>query len=285
MPWHITSFYQFTPQSSTEIAARKAQFEAGLGGMVGQILLAPEGINGTVAGTAEQVEAFKDLVGRDVRYKDSVSDAAPFRHARVDVRKEIVTMKRPDLAPDIEENGHLTAEEWHRMLTSGEPHVLVDTRNRYETKIGTFRGAIDPEIDHFSQWGAFADSAGLDPETPVMIFCTGGIRCEKVMLDLRARGLEKVYQLRDGILGYLAEYPDGEFEGECFVFDERVAVDGWLRPSERYRLCPGCGNPEDHRTPCPSCGEASAVCADCRPTWGDFCSKACRAAAKPSPGR
>lgn len=276
MPWHITSFYQFTPQTSSEIAARKGQLEAGLEGMLGLILLAPEGINGTVAGTQEQIQSFKQIVGGDLHYKDSTSEEAPFKTARVVVKPEIVGMKRPDIFPEEDENYHLSAREWHEMLSAENPPIVIDTRNWYETKIGVFKGAVDPGITTFSQWGEFADTADLPKDQPVLIYCTGGIRCEKVMVDLRARGLEKVYQLRDGILGYLAEYPDGLFEGECFVFDDRVAVDAQLKPTERYGLCPGCGAPEEPRSICRWCKGPSTVCPKCEADWDEACSKTCR---------
>lgn len=250
-------------------------------GVIGLVLIAPEGINGTVAAQTELAD-FKAFVSGlraaflNMSYKDSESEAAPFRDLRVEVRKEIVGMKRTDLLPLEQENGHLTPREWHELLESGEELTLIDTRNRYETRLGVFKGAVDPGIDHFSHWPDYADKAEIPRDKPVLIYCTGGIRCEKVALDLLSRGFDKVFQLRDGILGYLAEYPEGFFQGECFVFDDRVAVDSNLEPTSRYGICPACGQPAESDARCEWCESGSFVCPSCREQWGTACSKTCR---------
>lgn len=281
--WHVTSFYRFLPFSEAELPARRDQILAWLEGhqCLGLVLLAPEGINATIAGSQEAMDTFKaflaDEIGvTDASFKDSQSERRPFRDLRVVIREEIVGLKRPDLAPFDPDQGHLSPKEWHEMLEGDENPVLIDTRNHYETKIGIFPGAIDPNITNFSEWGAYADKADLPKDRPIMIYCTGGIRCEKVMLDLRERGFEKVFQLRDGILGYLEEYPEGHFQGECFVFDDRVAVDANLTPSKIYDVCPGCGGPAESKFNCAWCEGPSFVCEDCRPNWLEACSKTCR---------
>ncbi len=211
--------------------------------LLGTVILSVEGINATVAGTEQAILAFKTkLIKRfgELRFKDSTCETEPFRRAEVVIRKEIVTMKR-ELIPEGTEATHLSPTEWHEMLLNDEPKVLIDTRNDYEMLAGKFRGAIDPGLKRFSDWETYLDSTPLDKDVPVMIYCTGGIRCEKAIVPLLERGFEKVYQLRDGILGYLAEYPDGEYEGECYVFDGRVALDQHLQPSQTYAHCAICG--------------------------------------------
>ncbi len=246
--WHITSFYRFIAFSEDQISAMRDSVDSYMtaNDMLGLVLLAPEGVNATVAGSNTSIVGFKHLIEAltgltDIRYKDSTSGVRPFHRKSVNVRTEIVGLKRPDLVPEATDNHHLSPRQWHEMLSADAPKVVVDTRNQYETMLGTFRGAVDPALNHFSDWGAYLDSAGLPTDVPVMIYCTGGIRCEKAILEMKARGFDEVYQLRDGILGYLAEYPEGHFEGDCFVFDDRVALGPDLQPSGRFGICPACG--------------------------------------------
>jgi UPF0176 protein len=283
MPWHVTAFYRFQPFDEASLPAMKEQLREVMegSGVLGLVILAPEGFNGTVAGPTAGIEAFKSFVqgwveDGSVRFKDSFSEEAPFHRVSIDLRKEIVGLKRTDLVPKTEENRHLTPAEWHAMLLSDEPKIIIDTRNDYETKIGKFRGAIDPGIKKFSDWKAYLQSADLPKDVPVMIYCTGGIRCEKAILEMDEEGFQRVVQLRDGILGYLAEYPDGEYEGECYVFDDRTAVDAHLRPSALYSTCPGCGLAGDRPYTCEWCGDEFKVCAECEPKWKRHCSKTCR---------
>lgn len=250
-------------------------------GILGLVLLAEEGINGTVAGPEESIPAFKQfirgLVGNpDVQFKDSTSDVPPFHRVSVDIRREIVGLKRTDLVPESTQNFHLTPKEWHEAMASDAPKVIIDTRNKYETMAGKFKGAIDPELKIFSEWSSYLDKADIPSDVPVYMYCTGGIRCEKAMIEMRSRGFDQVYQLRDGILGYLAEYPDGYFEGDCFVFDDRVALDQNLKPSGRIGICPGCGLPSDVKKVCDRCDTPYYVCSECEESWGPVCSKQCR---------
>ncbi len=219
MSWYVTSFYQFYEIPVEELGKLRFDIKERMAelAMVVLIILAPEGINGTVSGVENDISSFKkwlnDLVPGEIRYKDSQTDAAPFKKISVIERPEIVSLKMQGVVPSEDVNTYLSPSEWHAMLEADGPKVVIDTRNRYETKVGTFRGAMDPDIKAFSEWPSYVESLDLEPETPVLIFCTGGIRCEKAGLILNSKGLKKVYQLRDGILGYLAEYPDGYFDG------------------------------------------------------------------------
>ena len=246
----------------------------------GLVLVAPEGVNGTVAGSDAAILEFKRQItslfpGIEIGFKDSICHEMPFKWTNVDRREEIVGLKKPELVPGEFENNHLSPAEWHEKLTSGEQIQLIDTRNVFETKIGKFKGAIDPGLTKFSEWGDYLDSAPLEKDKPTLIYCTGGIRCEKAILEMQQRGFEKVYQLRDGILGYLAEYPEAEYEGECFVFDERVAVDQHLRPTERFGICPGCGLTSEVRIECDWCGRQYFTCEGCQESRARACSKTC----------
>jgi UPF0176 protein len=224
-----------------------------------------EGINGTVAGSAEKIGAFKTAVEKafdaEIHFKDSVSEHPPFRDFRIRHRKEIVTLKRPDLVPNGE-SGHLSPKEWHDVL-SNEDVVLIDTRNTYETDIGKFKNAIDLRIEEFSEFPEKIKSLGLKKDQKVLMYCTGGIRCEKAILEMNDQGYSNVFQLKGGILEYLKEFPNEHFDGECFVFDYRVAVDQNLNASARYRFCPHCGQPATEAIECVRCETKAVVCRQC----------------------
>jgi len=281
--WHVTSFYRFTRLDRERLVALQTETREWLEShyLRGLVLLAEEGINGTVAGELEAIDAFKEYVRLaiacdDVRFKDSTSARRPFRRLSVDIRSEIVGMKRPELVPESADDHHLSPKEWHEAMESNQPKLVIDTRNRYETLAGKFPEAIDPGLLHFSEWGEYLETAELPTDVPVYLYCTGGIRCEKAILEMRERGFEQVFQLRDGILGYLAEYPNGYFEGDCFVFDDRVALDRDLQPSGRFGICPGCGLTSATKKECEHCSGDYFVCTDCEPTWDPVCSKTCR---------
>ncbi len=281
--WHVTSFYRFISIDEESLDALRLEIKEWCqsNGILGLVLVASEGINGTVGGGPAEITAFKHMVCQwtrteDIRFKDSTSLKRPFRRMSVDKRTEIVTLKRPDLVPNETQNYHLSPTEWQEMLESEHPPLLIDTRNTYETLAGKFKGAIDPQIKHFSEWGAYLDKTEIPKDEPVMIYCTGGIRCEKAILEMHARGFDKVYQLRDGIIGYLAEFPDSKFEGECYVFDDRVALDQQLNPTTQFGTCPGCGLTASTTRTCEQCQREYWICDECKSTWNPVCSKACR---------
>ncbi|WP_257264294.1 rhodanese-related sulfurtransferase [Endozoicomonas sp. ONNA2] len=215
----------------------------------GTLLLAPEGINGTVASTREGIDALLAWLNRDTRLnpiecKESQSDSMPFKRTRVKLKKEIVTMGVADIDPNKAVGTYVEPADWNSLIS--DPDVLVvDTRNDYEIQVGTFKHAINPKTESFRQFPAYVD-ANLNPEThkKVAMFCTGGIRCEKSTALLREKGFDQVYHLKGGILKYLEEVPEAEslWEGECFVFDDRVTVNHDLGPGS-YDQCNACRLP------------------------------------------
>lgn len=245
----IAALYAFAPLP--EYAALEAPLEAlcEARGIVGTLLLASEGINGTVAGPAAGIEALLQFLRKqpgfqDLQAKYSSAAAAPFGRMRVRLKKEIVTMGVPGIDPLERVGTYVPPEAWNDLVDDPEV-VLVDTRNAYEVRIGTFMGAVDPGIDSFRDFPGWV-SSNLDPKQhkKVAMFCTGGIRCEKATSLLLREGFEEVYHLEGGILRYLEQMPESEtrWEGECFVFDRRVAVDHALEPG-RHVLCFGCLEP------------------------------------------
>ncbi len=217
--------------------------------VVGTILLAEEGINGTIAGTPENVYAVLAFLRSDARFadlvhKESRSPKPPFYRLKVRLKREIVTLGVPDINPSQMAGQYVKPEEWNKLLDDPDV-VVVDVRNDYEVLIGTFKGAINPQTKSFSELPEWVEQeTALHHKPKVAMFCTGGIRCEKSTAFLRKVGFDEVYHLEGGILKYLEVVPEAEsrWEGECFVFDERVTVGQGLKPGD-YELCRGCGHP------------------------------------------
>lgn len=218
-------------------------------GIKGTLLLAEEGINGTVAGSRAAIDALiaqlkSDARLADLEHKESVADEMPFYRMKVRLKKEIVTLGVPGINPNNRVGTYVAPEDWNALISDPDV-VVVDTRNGYEYDIGTFRGAIDPQTSSFSEFPAYVSSK-LNParHKKVAMFCTGGIRCEKASSFMLQQGFEQVYHLQGGILKYLEKIPAAEslWEGECFVFDQRVAVGHGLQVGE-YEICHACRQP------------------------------------------
>lgn len=215
----------------------------------GTLLLAHEGINGTVASTREGIDALLAWFGYDARlsnisYKESFHQEMPFNRSKVKLKKEIVTMGVEGIDPKHVVGTYVKPTEWNSLISDPEVFV-VDTRNDYEIELGTFQHAVNPKTDTFREFPGYVKE-NLDPEKhkKVAMFCTGGIRCEKSTAYLKEQGFDEVYHLEGGILKYLEEVPAEEslWEGDCYVFDGRVAVNHSLEKSE-YELCNACRLP------------------------------------------
>ncbi|MCB1841420.1 MAG: rhodanese-related sulfurtransferase, partial [Halioglobus sp.] len=215
-------------------------------GVRGTLLLAREGINGTIAGSRQGIDAVLAYLRRDPRFadlahKESLDSHIPFHRMKVKLKKEIVTMGVEGIDPNTRVGTYVEPRDWNALLQDPEV-LLIDTRNDYECSIGTFKGAIDPGTTNFREFPQYVRSH-LDPtrQRKVAMFCTGGIRCEKASAYMLEQGFAEVYHLRGGILKYLEEVPPEEsvWEGECFVFDNRVSVDHQLQKG-RYDQCFGC---------------------------------------------
>ncbi|WP_116473448.1 oxygen-dependent tRNA uridine(34) hydroxylase TrhO [Zobellella maritima] len=224
----------------------------------GTLLLAGEGINGTVAGSRQAIDRLKAWFADDPRftgidYKESLSDEQPFYRTKVKLKKEIVTLGVEGIDPQRVVGTYVAPKDWNALISDPEV-VLVDTRNDYEVGIGTFKGALNPNTDSFREFPDYVKE-NLDPakHKKVAMFCTGGIRCEKSTAYLKEQGFDEVYHLHGGILKYLEEVPQEQslWQGECFVFDNRVTVDHALQPGH-YELCSACRMPlsvEDKQSP------------------------------------
>ncbi len=236
--------------------------------VTGTILLAAEGVNGTIAGLPEDVRAVLDFLRADPRlaaleHKESPAAREPFHRMKVRLKREIVTLGMPGLDPSSQAGAYVDPADWNALIDDPDV-VLVDTRNDYEVAIGSFPGALNPATRSFRE---LPDWLERHPELrgrKVAMFCTGGIRCEKSTALLRSRGFDEVYHLKGGILKYLETVPaqENRWQGECFVFDERVAVGHGLAPGS-HTLCRSCRHPlgpEERASPlyeegigCPHC--------------------------------
>jgi UPF0176 protein len=234
MPLKVAAFYQFAALPDfRELREPLRAICAGLG-LKGSVLLAPEGINGTVAGPTEGIDAlvaelqhgtlFGDRLDH-LELKFSQSSAMPFQRMKVRLKKEIVTLGAA-VDPTRQVGTYVEPADWNALLAAADT-LVIDTRNEFEVAMGTFEGALDPGIKSFGQFKEFA-AQKLDPakHRKIAMFCTGGIRCEKASAYLLAQGFDQVYHLKGGILRYLEGVPEAQsrWRGECFVFDERVAL-------------------------------------------------------------
>lgn len=210
-------------------------------GACGTLLLAEEGVNGTLAGTGPDFEAWvAELIERfrvpETNIKWSTARDKPFQRLKIRLKREIITMKRNGINVAQKTGTYVAPKDWNATITRKDV-LVVDTRNTYETERGTFKDAVDPRVHHFSDFADYIDT--LDPTTTphVAMFCTGGIRCEKASSYMLSKGFQTVYQLQGGILKYLETVPehDSLWQGDCFVFDERIALGQGLEETGKSR--------------------------------------------------
>jgi UPF0176 protein len=236
----VAALYQFAALPDFRELREPLRALAASLGIKGSVLLAHEGINGTVAGSDEDIDSFVQelqhgslLAGRldNLELKFSRAAEMPFQRLKVRLKKEIVTLGDADCDPTRQVGTYVEPSEWNELIAAPDT-LVIDTRNAFEVAMGTFEGAVDPGLRSFGQFKDFA-AAKLDPakHRKIAMFCTGGIRCEKASAYLLARGFDEVYHLKGGILRYLEGIPENEsrWRGACFVFDERVALGHGLR--------------------------------------------------------
>jgi UPF0176 protein len=249
MNYVVAAMYKFVRLPDFEIIQPKLLEFCRSQNIKGTLLLAEEGINGTVAASKESIDALLEYLKSDERlsdleHKESLSDELPFHRMKVKLKKEIVTMGQPNIKPIETSEVRVDPKDWNALIS--DPDVLViDTRNEYEYQIGSFKNAVSPDTTNFREFPDYVTN-NLDPEKnkKVAMFCTGGIRCEKACAYMKEQGFDEVYQLNGGILKYLEEVSQEEslWEGECFVFDSRVSVDHELAEGS-YHQCFACRRP------------------------------------------
>lgn len=267
----VAALYHFTRFADPAALQAPLLDLARTAGVKGSLLLAQEGINGTIAGPRAGIDAMlahiRALPGcAELEWKESTASEMPFGKMKVRLKREIVTMGQPDVDPRASVGHYVEAKDWNALITAPDV-VVIDTRNDYEVSIGTFEGAVDPLTKSFGEFPAWwAENAERFHNKRVAMFCTGGIRCEKSTNYLISQGVEDVYHLKGGILKYLEEVPqeDSKWQGECFVFDQRVSVGHGLVEGD-HSMCHACRrpvSPEGRQHPAYEEGVCCAACVD-----------------------
>jgi UPF0176 protein len=267
--YKIAAFYRFTPLHDIPALRREiVEFGQNIPDLCGTILLAPEGINGTI-GASDQLDAMIAFLDGKTgieqgELKYSAAAKKPFNRFKVRPKKEIITMNCPEANPNKNVGAYVAPEDWNA-LVEDKNVTVIDTRNIYETDIGTFKNAIDPRLETFSAFPKWVEE-NLDPKKnkKIAMFCTGGIRCEKASSYMLAAGFEEVYHLKGGILKYLETVNADQslWDGECFVFDQRVTVTHGLEQGKFY-VCHGCREPLSEEETKHSSYEKGVSCPHC----------------------
>jgi UPF0176 protein len=245
----VAALYHFARFDRFESFQKPLQNFCDVNGIKGTLLIAREGINGTVAGSDDAISGLLAYLRQQpefekLEHKESRASKMPFVRMKVKLKKEIVTMGVEDIDPKRIVGTYVHPKDWNALISDPET-IVIDTRNDYETAIGIFKGAVDPNTKTFREFPDWVkNNTGLHNKPKIAMYCTGGIRCEKATAFMKEQGFDEVYHLKGGILKYLEEVPAEEslWEGACFVFDERVSVEHGLKEGN-HRLCHACRNP------------------------------------------
>ncbi|EKD70946.1 MAG: pseudouridine synthase, RluA family [uncultured bacterium] len=271
MPILNIAGYQFVPLNNLDDLKTQLVALCKAHALLGTILLSPEGININLAGEVTDVELFLSAMKAikffsEMRFHQTYSTMIPFQSLKIKIKKEIITFHQPKANPlNAGRASSISPEELKKWLDEKRDITLLDTRNDYEFRFGTFIGAINLHLHNFSELAEAVTT--INPHKPVVMFCTGGIRCEKAALYMLHNGFDQVYQLDGGILGYFAKVGGAHYQGECFVFDERIALDPQLKDTDTIQClaCHGPVNLEDQHShayvrgvSCPSCQAISS---------------------------
>ncbi len=249
---HISSFYRFKEINNTDDLRNKLLALCKKLNLFGTILISKEGFNGSIAGKKKSILEVFDYLQRELNLDANISDnarwnntnIAPFKKLHVKIKSEIVALGREDIKPFVVAGKSIKPIQWNKLIQDPET-IVIDTRNKYEVNIGSFPNAINPKTDSFREFPEFVKNIPESEKSkPIAMFCTGGIRCEKAAALMIEFGFEDVNQLEGGILNYIEEIDDADnlWQGECFVFDDRVAVDNELKDGQ-YIQCHACRNP------------------------------------------
>ena len=276
----VISFYKFFPISKEELKKQQLNIINKCKDLKikGLALISEEGLNATFCGEEQSVEILKQELSASFNqkfsWKASYSPIPAFKRLSVKIKKEIINIGKACPSPP-EKNGHLSPQEWEEKLKNKVQ--ILDVRNNYEVNLGRFQMAKDLNIDNFQQFEKQLETLNFNKEKDTLIYCTGGIRCEKAIEIMKDKGFQKLYQLEGGILNYLKEFPHSQFKKECFVFDHRVSLNQSLSMGESHSLCPHCGQPGNQSLSCKHCEKPCVICKQCqkKSLYYETCSKNC----------
>ena len=272
----VAALYHFTNLNNLQDKQSDLEIICKNNSILGTLLLATEGINGTIAGSTQGIQIAVDHIKNweeisDLELKYSFSSHQNFNRLKIKIKDEIVTMGKGDINVKEESGTYVDPKDWNNLI-SQEDVIVIDARNEYEVSMGQFSGAIDPKTDTFRQFPNWADQLSRDSDTPkkVAMYCTGGIRCEKASSYMKTLGFDEVFHLKGGILKYLEVIPEEEslWSGECFVFDDRVSLVHGLEEGE-YSLCYGCQDPVSPKDRNSDLYEAGVSCPSCYNTLSE----------------
>ena len=272
----VAALYHFTNLNNLQDKQSDLEIICKNNSILGTLLLATEGINGTIAGSTQGIQIVVDHIKNweeisDLELKYSFSSHQNFNRLKIKIKDEIVTMGKGDINVKEESGTYVDPKDWNNLI-SQEDVIVIDARNEYEVSMGQFAGAIDPKTDTFRQFPNWADQLNRDSDTPkkVAMYCTGGIRCEKASSYMKTLGFDEVFHLKGGILKYLEVIPEEEslWSGECFVFDDRVSLVHGLEEGE-YSLCYGCQDPVSPKDRNSDLYEAGVSCPSCYNTLSE----------------
>ncbi len=281
---HVLLFYKYVPIKKPALFSKKHLTDCKKIGLYGRILVAEEGINGSVAGTKEQTEEYKKILSSnslfsDIIFKEDLAISIPFKKMIIKVKKEIVNFGQE---VDLSYTGkNLTPKEFLELYEKrgeeiGKDVIILDARNEYESRVGKFKGAITPDIKTFREFPKIVNELKDKKDKKIVMYCTGGIRCEKASAYLRQQGFEDVSQLRGGILTFGKSFPNTIWEGKCFVFDKRLT--STMNTEEKpLTSCEICKIPCDLYKNCAevNCDKFCTVCIECEKNYGGCCSEKC----------
>lgn len=249
--YRVILYYNFSPIASPEAWVSEHKTLCRELGLLGRVYISEEGINGTLAGKNEQIELYKNTLKtkagfEQTEFKEDETDRIPFAKLIVKIRPEIVSLRvRENLDPKSGGGRHLQPDEWRRIMESGEDYVMIDVRNNYESRIGHFEGAVLPDVENFYDFPDWLENSGIEKNKKVLMYCTGGIRCEKFSVLMKKKGYQDVNQLHGGILNYAREEGGQHYRGKCFVFDDRLVVPVNPEDEEPVSHCEITGEPCD----------------------------------------
>lgn len=252
--YQVILYYNFQPITEPEAFCKQHKRFCKELGLKGRIYISSEGINGTAAGTQAQVDAYKSFLQsqpgfENTEFKEDECDYVPFAKLICKVREEIVALHVDDVNPKRGGN-HLSPAEWRNVMETNSDYVMIDVRNNYESKVGRFKGALTPDLENFFDFPQWLDEVDIPKDKKVLMYCTGGIRCEKFSVLMKEKGWDDVNQLHGGILTYAKEEGGEHFEGKCFVFDDRLIVPVNPKDLAPIAQCEITGKPADTYVNC-----------------------------------
>ena len=276
----ISSFYKYSKISNPNLFRDKHQKYCNSLKIKGKILIAKEGINGTISGTKKQIQNYeknlkKNKLFKDIKFKHTISKIHPFKKTIVRVRKEIVTSGlKVNLNKKAE---YVSPKELNNIIDKQKDIILLDARNNYESKIGKFKNALTPNIETFKQFKKIKKDLLKFKNKKIITYCTGGVRCEKASAFLKENGFKNVFQLEGGILNYIEKFPNKHFEGRCFVFDNRMSIPS-SKKSKEISICELCHVNCSHYINCINvkCDKLFICCNNCEKKFNHACSKKCK---------